>query len=285
MVKSNLKLWESLSNFSLDNPEASFSFSDRLARENGWTVDYSKRVIDEYKKFIYMSVVSGKSLTPSDEVDQAWHMHLIYSYSYWVEMCKNLLNGFNLHHGPTKGGVVEKKKYNNQYNETLDFYLDEFGHEAPSDIWPDDKTRFSKVNYKRVSMHDNLVINKGRVKKYFVNLLTILFALFTGALFLSSGSAATEESIDLKILAYSVLGAFIIYFIVNGLVRYFRRDRNKNSRKDNSSSGSSSSSNSSTGCTIFTSFFGCSSDSGGSSGCSSSGCGSSGCGGCGGCGG
>ena len=87
-MKSNLKLWEDLSNFSLDNPEADFSFSQRLARENGWNLAHSLRVIEEYKKFIYMSVVTGKSLTPSDEVDQAWHLHLIYSYSYWVEMCE-----------------------------------------------------------------------------------------------------------------------------------------------------------------------------------------------------
>lgn len=280
MVKTNLKLWEKLSNFSLDNPEASFSFSDRLARENNWSIDYAKRVIDEYKKFIYMSVISGKSLTPSDEVDQAWHMHLIYSHSYWVEMCKNLLNGFNLHHGPTKGGVVEKTKYNNQYNETLDFYLDEFGYRPPRDIWPSNEVRFGKINFRRVSINDNYILNKDKVKKYTLSLATLLLS-FLGAVLFSSAKPSDSE-VDISVVILTVLIAIGVFFLIRGIYRYSTRSSRSNRYNNTSGKNSSSSSSSSTdsGCTIISSFFGCGSDS--DSG--SSGCGSSGCGGCGGCG-
>jgi hypothetical protein len=302
MVKTNLKLWEKLSNFSLDNPEASFSFTDRLARENGWSIEFSKRVIDEYKKFIYMSVVSGKSLTPSDEVDQAWHLHLVYSYSYWVEMCENTLGGFRLHHGPTKGGVTEKNRYDNQYSQTLEFYRNEFGSDAPRDIWPSHDVRFGKVNFRRVSMHDNYVLNKEKVKKHMLNMATVLFSLFGAALFLSAKPSESEG--DVSILIWSIVIAIGVYFVIRGLYRYStRRSRsnrytNTSSRYNSSSSSSSksssnSSSSSDSGCTVVSSFFGCGSSSSGcgssssSSGCGSSGCGSSGCGGggCGGCGG
>ena len=107
MEKIDYSIWEKLKDFSLDVPEVSFSFSDRLARENAWSKEYSQRAILEYKKFIFLSYISGKSLTPSDEVDQVWHLHMIYTRSYWVDMCKELLGGFNLHHGPTKGGKAE----------------------------------------------------------------------------------------------------------------------------------------------------------------------------------
>lgn len=111
-----------------------------MARENGWSIEYSKRVIDEYKKFLYLSIVEKCSLTPSDEVDQAWHLHMIYTQSYWHDLCKNIL-GTNFHHGPTKGGESEKVKYNDQYNKTLRLYAENFGHDAPSDICIKDDVR------------------------------------------------------------------------------------------------------------------------------------------------
>jgi hypothetical protein len=300
MGKTNLKLWEKISNFSLDNPEASFSFTDRLARENGWSIEFSKRVVDEYKKFIYMSVVSGKSLTPSDEVDQAWHLHLVYSYSYWVEMCENTLGGFRLHHGPTKGGVTEKKRYDDQYSQTLEFYRNEFGYDAPRDTWPNHDVRFGKINFRRVSMHDNYVLSKEKVKSYMLNVATVLFSLFGAALFLSAKPSDSEGEISVVIWAF--LAAVVIYFLSRGIFRYSTRrsrsnrytntsSKNKNSSSSSSSSSSNSSSSADSGCTVISSFFGCGSDSSsssssgcGSSGCGSSGCGSSGCGGCGGCG-
>ena len=302
MVKTNLKLWEKLSDFSLDNPEASFSFTDRLARENGWSVEFSKRVVDEYKKFIYMSVVSGKSLTPSDEVDQAWHLHLVYSYSYWVEMCENTLGGFRLHHGPTKGGVTEKKKYDDQYSQTLEFYRNEFGYDAPRDVWPSHDIRFGKIDFRRVSMHDNYVLNKEKVKKHTLSIATVLFSFLGAVLFLSAKPSDSEW--EISVVIWALLISIGIYFLFRGIYRYSTRSSRSNrytntsSRYNSSSSSSSkSSSNSSSssadsGCTIISSFFGCGSDSSSSSGCGSSGCGSSGCGssgcgssGCGGCGG
>lgn len=301
MVKTNLELWEKLSNFSLDNPEASFSFTDRLARENGWSIEFSKRVVDEYKKFIYMSVVSGKSLTPSDEVDQAWHLHLVYSYSYWVEMCENTLGGFRLHHGPTKGGIVEKKRYDDQYSKTLEFYRNEFGYDAPRDIWPSHEIRFGKVNFRRVSMHDNYVLNKEKVQKHTLSLATILFTFFGAVLFLSAKPSDSEG--EISVVIWAILISIGFYFLFRGIYRYLTRSSRSNrynntssrynsssSRSSSSCSSNSSSSSADSGCTIISSFFGCGSDSSssssgcGSSGCGSSGCGSSGCGGCGGCG-
>lgn len=281
MRKSNLKLWEDLSNFSLDNPEADFSFSQRLARENGWNLAHSLRVIEEYKKFIYMSVVTGKSLTPSDEVDQAWHLHLIYSYSYWVEMCEKTLGGFRLHHGPTKGGLSENKRYDNQYSKTLEFYREEFGYEAPADIWPSNDIRFGKVNFRRVSLHDNYILSKEKFNEYALNFTTVLCSLFAAALFLSA--KPSDSKIELSTIIWIIVGVICVLFLVRGIYRYM--NRNSRNRSSGSSTGSSSSSDS--GCTIVSSFFGCGigcGSDGGSSGCSSSGCSSSGCGGCGGCG-
>lgn len=54
MNDQQLQLWNDIKRFELDDPEISSSFTDRLARENGWTMDYSIRAIVEYKKFMFL---------------------------------------------------------------------------------------------------------------------------------------------------------------------------------------------------------------------------------------
>ncbi len=39
MTDSQQIHWDAIKRFELDEPEASLSFTDRLARENGWTVE------------------------------------------------------------------------------------------------------------------------------------------------------------------------------------------------------------------------------------------------------
>jgi len=128
------ELWKRISKFQIDDSGSSFTFTQRLARENGWSIEYSIRVVDEYKKFLYLAMTSSVSVTPSDEVDQAWHLHMLYTESYWDELCGKVLER-EIGHGPTKGGNSERVKYNDQYNKTLALYKSEFGVDAPEDIW------------------------------------------------------------------------------------------------------------------------------------------------------
>ncbi len=102
-------LWDKIESFQLDDLNANFTFSKRLARDNGWTFTFSKKVIAEYKKFIYLCCISENPITPSDAVDQAWHLHLTYTKSYWKDFCSNTLNR-EIHHNPTKGGDSEQQK-------------------------------------------------------------------------------------------------------------------------------------------------------------------------------
>ena len=152
------KLWNRLKYFEVGDPSADFNYIDRLARENNWTVEFSVRVFEEYKKFIFLICISNHPLTPSDQVDQAWHLHLLYTESYWDEMCKDLL-GVNIHHGPTKGGNEEKVKYNNWYEKTKELYYQVFDQKPPADIWPPSKVRFGQINFVRVNTHTNWIIN------------------------------------------------------------------------------------------------------------------------------
>lgn len=159
MTEECLQLWHSLKAFELDISDSHLTFTDRLARENAWPHEFAVRAIVEYKKFIFLICVSNLPLTPSEEVDQVWHLHLLYTHSYWKEMCGKLLNR-EIHHGPTKGGPAEGVKFSNWYAKTIELYQNYFDEIPPTDIWPADEKRFKKVNFQRIDTTNHWIIKK-----------------------------------------------------------------------------------------------------------------------------
>ncbi len=195
-------LWKKIQAFQFDIPEADFCFSDRLARENGWDKDYTLDVIEEYRKFLFLMCTSTHPLTPSDQVDQAWHLHMVYTHSYWVELCQNTLQQ-EIHHGPTKGSAEEKEKFNDWYARTLDTYQDTFGQVAPTNIWPSPDDRFQELNYQRVNMHQNWVIKKPEWGSFLTTLL--LIGIWVGMVIGSAGKLSIGSGIVI------VFGAIFFY--------------------------------------------------------------------------
>ncbi len=129
--------------YSIGPDTAVLSFRDRLARENRWSPAYAKRVIREYYRFCFLAMTAGHEVTPSDQVDQAWHLHLTYTRDYWQRFCPDVL-GAPLHHGPTAGGQDERARYYDQYAETLKSYQEAFGEAPPPDIWSPAADRFGE---------------------------------------------------------------------------------------------------------------------------------------------
>lgn len=249
MDQKHSELWNRIQKFSFDGEGTRLTFAKRLARENGWSVRFAERAVEEYKKFAYLACVSGQAVTPSDEVDQVWHLHLTYTRSYWDRFCTDVLRK-PLHHDPTQGGSDEDKKYERQYEQTLAFYEREFGHRPPSDIWPASDIRFGKAAYmKRVDVSENWLVPK-RIFAFPSRLAFLSAGTFTLAGCTVFGFELTQSQV--------ITGILIIVFLV--LLIFFLA--NVKSKGGNGCGG------------------------GGSSGCSSgsSGCGS-GCGGGGGCGG
>lgn len=159
MTQPEQTLWNKVKRFELDDPQADFTFTERLARENSWSLGYATRCVFEYKRFIFLICITDHPLTPSDEVDQVWHLHLLYTESYWHELCHKTL-GRTIQHGPTKGGTEEKAKYNDWYAVTKERYAAVFGIQPPEDIWPESAIRFGQIRFTRVNLHKNWVIPK-----------------------------------------------------------------------------------------------------------------------------
>jgi hypothetical protein len=275
-MKTNAALWARLTAYELDDERSRFPFSARLARENGWTKLYAKRAIEEYKRFVYLAMVSPGDVTPSDIVDQVWHLHLTYTRSYWNEMCKDLL-GTPLHHGPTQGGSAEGLRYSVQYEKTIALYEAEFGHLPPADLWPDEDHRFAgAVHQSWVDKRRFWLIPKpnhaaARVAAVFVSVATMSISGWAVA---ANGTSSKGGSISWPFL---LMGAAVLVVLLGNLARsQAARGKDKKKNDDSGSyvggcgSGSGGKSNSRDN------------DGDGGSGGDGSGCGGGGCGGCGG---
>jgi hypothetical protein len=153
-------LWQRIAGHSIGPDAAALTFTARLARENRWSLPYADRVIGEYRRFCYLAMTAGHEVTPSDAVDQAWHLHLTYSRDYWDVFCPRVL-GADLHHGPTAGGPVERERYYRQYAATLAAYEAVFGTSPPADIWSPADRRFSvDPQGVRVNFFDVIVLKR-----------------------------------------------------------------------------------------------------------------------------
>ncbi|MGB1041308.1 MAG: glycine-rich domain-containing protein [Flavobacteriales bacterium] len=158
MDKEHEKIWQKIQEFEIDDLDSSFTFTDRLSRENDWSTEYSIRSIEEYKKFIFLVVISNQPCTPSDQIDQVWHLHLLYTQSYWIDLCKNTID-MDIHHGPTKGSE-QRGSFKEQYTKTLELYESLFGEKAPNDIWIDLDQRFKEIRFTRINRHKFWVLPK-----------------------------------------------------------------------------------------------------------------------------
>ena len=58
-------LLERIKSFRFDPPECALTFADRLARENGWSIQYANEVIAEYLRFCILAVHCNHPVTPS----------------------------------------------------------------------------------------------------------------------------------------------------------------------------------------------------------------------------
>lgn len=214
-------LWKRIQSFPLDEPGSDLPFTQRLARENGWEAAYACRVAEEYRKFMFLAAAAGHPVSPSDAVDQAWHLHMTYTRSYWERFCREIL-GRPVHHEPTRGGLGEERKFAAWYEKTLGSYRAFFKEEPPRDIWPKGRARVAEdARFERVNLDRNLVLSRIRL-----SLAAALLAATVGSglLFAFSESIASAFRSAMDLRGPHFLGFYLLVFgavLAGGLV--FRR--------------------------------------------------------------
>ena len=80
----------------------------RIAREHDYSLAYAAGALREAKRMLYLSVVSGEGISPSERIDVAWHEMLMFTVFY-----KEFANfiGAYVEHDPSPGAPDGGKMY------------------------------------------------------------------------------------------------------------------------------------------------------------------------------
>src|SRR5689334_17318604 len=141
-------LWQRLSAHPFEHADLGLDFTAKLAREQGWSRQEARAAVEEYRKFCFLAVRAGHAVTPSEEVDQVWHLHLTYTRDYWDVFCTQVLCT-PLHHEGTDGLRDTRQRHHNDYAQTLASYQSWFGV-PPEAFWPSSVTRFAAATHRWV---------------------------------------------------------------------------------------------------------------------------------------
>ena len=134
-------LWDHISaKFGKANPSFR-AFAGKIARKHGWKSHFALRALNEYKKYIFLGLVSDFMVTPSKIIDVVWHEHLLFSKAY-RDFCDEVLEQPFDHYPELLPAEEQTGRFSAQYLDTIELYHAEFGLEPPVDIWAD--TKFDK---------------------------------------------------------------------------------------------------------------------------------------------
>lgn len=104
-----------------------------------WDFDYGALALREYKKFAFLALLSNTEVTPSEPIDEVWHLHILHTVDYAVFARKC---GRFLHHSP--GMPSGRPQFNRQYIHTHALYEKVFAAAPPASIWPIHRPRIEE---------------------------------------------------------------------------------------------------------------------------------------------
>ena len=147
---SKKELWERIRDYKFNNlvPKSTLAeiiemlggknapvkaFAYKIMKKHRLPRAFTFRAIEEYKKFVYLGVISDFIVTPSKYIDLIWHEHLLFSKAY-REFCNDVID-YQFDHQPELVATEDQTDlFTIQYLETLDLYRSEFGMEPPENI-------------------------------------------------------------------------------------------------------------------------------------------------------
>ncbi len=93
----------------------------RVAKEHRYSIKDAEQLVKEAKRMLYLSIVTDQAISPSVEIDDAWHEMLMFTRFY--RAFADFIGGF-IHHDPTPGPpdggrlyAKTKENYEKQFGE------------------------------------------------------------------------------------------------------------------------------------------------------------------------
>lgn len=115
--------------YKLDERKMCMSFKDNLRQAGDWTESSATRLVQEYRRFLYLKAVVDGDLTSSQWLDEVWHLHRSMGEDFGLRK----ILGRDL----TRRNDMSKQEILTNYAKTISYYRQEFDEEPPQDIWPD----------------------------------------------------------------------------------------------------------------------------------------------------
>ncbi len=144
------KLWDKVTATFGGADASTKAFAHKLAIKLGWKAPFAQWAVLEYKRFVYLGVVSDFVVTPPDVIDQVWHQHILFSKAY-RSFCTGVIE-YEFDHTPELlASGKQTGTFSAQYLDTLALYKKEFGVDAPAPIWGTpkfDEQGLALANYK-----------------------------------------------------------------------------------------------------------------------------------------
>jgi hypothetical protein len=100
----------------------------RVAKEHRYSSRDAANLVKEAKRMLYLSVVTKQPISPSQDVDMAWHEMLMFTRFY--KKFADFIGGF-IHHDPTPGPPDGGRLY----EATKQRYLETFGQKPDPRYW------------------------------------------------------------------------------------------------------------------------------------------------------
>lgn len=144
------------------------AFANKIMKKHRLPRAFTFRAIEEYKKFVYLGVISDFIVTPSKYIDLIWHEHILFSKAY-REFCNDVIH-YQFDHQPELVTTENQTNlFTEQYLETLDLYRKEFGMEPPDNIWGTPKFGKERIDAKQVSKTKKKNDEYGSVPMYYAS--------------------------------------------------------------------------------------------------------------------
>jgi len=124
-------LWLKLNLMGIQGAQTFTPLMDMIQKQMGWSNDMAARVIEEYRKFLFLAMRAGHQVIPPGAVNDVWMLHMQNVQNYWETL------GQMISERPMAAGFDPKAlgAMGDSWKATLESYERIFGTKPPMDIW------------------------------------------------------------------------------------------------------------------------------------------------------
>jgi hypothetical protein len=124
-------LWLKLAGMNIQGAQAMAPYLQMLEKQMGWSAGMASRVVDEYRKFLFLALRAGHQVIPPGMFQDMWTSQMQTAQDMFAQL------GQVLGEKPAGGGFDASafKAATDPWKQTLDSYEKLFGMAPPMDIW------------------------------------------------------------------------------------------------------------------------------------------------------